>query len=53
MNQKCPESRKEIEIKNTAGTICTPLRTTKYRTFTYLRRWGHREVFHKDEIVGV
>ena len=54
MNQKYPNSRKvESEIENTAGTICTPLRTNKYRGFTYSRRWGHREVFQKDKIVGV
>ena len=30
MNQKYPESRKiESENENTAGTICTPLRTKK------------------------
>ena len=53
MNQKCPKSRKiesEIEIP---GTIRTPLRTNNYRGATYSRRWGHREVFQKNEIVGV
>ena len=54
MKQKCPKSRKiESEIKNTPGTICTPLRTNKYRRVTYSRRWGHPEVFQKDGIASV
>ena len=54
MNQKCPKSSKvESDIKNTAGTICTSLRTNKHSGVTYSRQWDHREVFHKDGIVGV
>ena len=50
MNQKCPKSRKvESEIKSTAGKICTPLRTNKYRGVTNLRPG----VTQKDGIVGV
>ena len=43
----------ESEIKNIAGTICTPLRMNKYRGVTYSRRWVRREVFQKDRSAGV
>ena len=38
------------EIKNSAGTMCTPLRTDKQRGVTYSRQWGHRVVFRKMEL---
>ena len=52
MNQKCPRSRKvEKDIKNTPGTICTPLGTNKYYGVKYSRRWATERSFRKMELL--